>query len=277
MPWLRPLLTSLAVAVLGAAPGAAEPLTGDEIARKIEARPRPARVSRIATLTMIREEGKTRERQLASFWKTQPDARWIAFFTLSPPNLKNESFVSLDYVDWSRDDDQWIYVPERKRAQRVASPQRGDPFLGSDFSLEDMKNEDRVEIGEYTWRALGKGLFEGRELLVLEQTPVTPELARNLGYGRIVSHVDPSNWVRLRMEFYDPEGVRLKSFAMREIQEEDGAWTVKRIEAVDHETGHRSVLAFSDIDTTSPVADEIFTPRTMERERAASLLPRKSD
>jgi len=263
------LLAGLALAS-GSAAVEEEPSAVD-IAKALNERPRPSQASRVAELTLIDAERKPRVRRLLLFWKLQPDSRWLALFALSPPEMKNTAFLAHDHFDTSRQDDQWYYWPERKRAQRIANPNRGESFLGSEFSFEDLKKEDRFEIGEFNWKKLGTEKLDGRNLVKLEQLPVTEELAKQLGYGRIVSWVDTDTLLRRRIEFFDPKGAALKTFEVRDVEQIDGFWTPRRIEATNHQTGHRSLLVFREIDYQSPVSDEIFSVRTLEAERAERL------
>ncbi|MDJ0848253.1 MAG: outer membrane lipoprotein-sorting protein [Myxococcota bacterium] len=267
---MRQLLL-LPLALLLGAPATGAPPDGRELARLINERPRPAQVSRIAVLTLVDGQGKQRVRRLRNFWKLHPDARWLVFFALTPPELKHHAFLAHDPFDATRPDDQWFYRPTRRRAVRIPELSRGEPFLGSEFSFEDMKKEDRVEVDEFTWKTLGARKVEGREIWLLEQVPATPEIARALGYGRIVSQVDPRTFVRRRIEFFDRELAPLKTFEVRDVAQLGGFWMAQRIDAANHKTGHRSVLVFSEIDNESPVSDEIFTVRTLEAERGPHL------
>ena len=108
-------LLLLPLALLLGAPAAAAPPEGREIARRINARPRPQQVSRVAVLTLVDADDQRRERRLRSFWKLQPDARWLAFFALTPPELKHHAFLAHDPFDASRKDDQWFYRPNRRK------------------------------------------------------------------------------------------------------------------------------------------------------------------
>lgn len=277
-PYLLVFASSMLVLLLAAAsrPALASPgelPEGEEVARRINARSRPSQASRLATLEIVDREGRVRERRLRSFWKLEPEARRLLIFALSPPEMKHEAFLAYDYFDSAREDEQWIYKPTRKRAQRIASPRRGDSFLGSDFTLEDLKKEDRVEIGEYTWKTLGEGTLDGQRVLLLEQVPATKRLATELGYGRILNYVDPKLWMRRKIEFFDARLAPLKTFDIGPIEQIDGYWTARSVEAVHHGTGQRSLLRFDQIDYRSPLEDAFFSPRTMEEERSERLAP----
>jgi hypothetical protein len=276
--YLRVFASSLLALLLAGASGRAlagpgELPEGEQVARRINALSRPSQASRIARLELVDREGRVRERRLRSFWKLEPESRRLLIFALSPPEMKHEAFLAYDYFDSARDDEQWIYKPTRKRAQRIASPRRGDSFLGSDFTLEDLKKEDRVEVGEYTWKTLGEGTLDGQRILLVEQVPATQRLVTELGYGRILNYVDSKLWMRRRIEFFDPRLALVKTFDIGEIEQIEGYWTARRIEAIHHGSGQRSVLRFDEIDYRSPLDDTLFSPRTMEEERWERLGP----
>ena len=267
------LLVSSLVAS-GPAEAESDEQAGRKLAMAVNERPRAERATRVAVLTLIDSDEERRQRQLLTFWKLEPGVRRLVIFALSPPEMKHSGFLAIDHFDASRPDDQWYYKPQRKRAQRIPGMSRGESFMGSDFSFEDLKKEDRFQIDEYHWRKLGEEPLAGRTLWTLEQVPITTDLTGELGYGRIVSWVDPEILVRRRVEFFDVEGAPLKTFDLRDIEQVDGIWTARRIEATNHRTGHRSLLVFSKVDYQAPIADEMFTPRTLEAERSDRLGPR---
>lgn len=244
---------------------------GEALAQRINERPRASQARRLMRLVLIDSKTEKRERNILSFWKLEPDARKLVLFALSPPDLKNSAFLAIDWFDSGRADEQWVYRPKRRRAKRIGDPNRSDSFLGSDFTLEDVKKEDRVEIGEFRWKTLTRGTFAGRPVFQLEQVPATPELAKHLGYARLLNTVDAERFLRLKLEFFDEAGKPTKTVELPEVRQIDGFWSAARIEARTHEPPHRSVLLFDEVDYASPVPDEIFTVRTLEREQAESL------
>lgn len=268
---MRSAAWCVAVAMLAASAASADP-SGEDLAQRIVARKRASQASRTVILELVDRDGAVRKRRMRSYWKLDPDAKRLIYAVTSPPDMKNDAFLAIDWLDSSRQDDQWIYEEVKRRAVRIGNPRRGEPFLGSDFSLEDLKKEDRVELGEFTWRNLGREAFEGRRYWLLEQTPASPRLARSLGWARAVSHVDPSRWTRRRIRFYDAKGDLLKTFDVTGLQKIDGFWTATRIEALSVD-GHRSVLQYRDIDYRTELSDETFTVRTLEQGRLGERPP----
>jgi hypothetical protein len=242
--------------------------SGMEVAARIDARPRPDHSARTGRLVLVDSRGRQRERVIRSFRKEKADAHWIALFAIAPPSFRHRAFLAYDYSDADRDDDQWHYLPERKRAQRLAAKRRGDAFLGSGFSFEDMKKEGRIEVEEFDWRTLRADRVGEHEVWVVEQVPATKALAKDLGYTRALTWVDATHWIPRRMEFFTDGERPFKTFEMRAFEEIDGVWMLRRILALDHRTKDRSILVYPEIDIESSLPDEIFRTQTLEAERA---------
>ena len=50
----------------------------------------------------------------------------------TPADVKDTGFLTYDYDDESRDDDQWLYLPALKKTKRIASSDKSGSFMGSD-------------------------------------------------------------------------------------------------------------------------------------------------
>ena len=215
---------------------------------------------------MIGKKGKIRNYELLSYRQFKEDATYLVYYVLKPPRDKYTAFLCYDYFDSSRQDDQWIYTSARKKSSRIPETGRSEDFLGSDFSLEDIKKINRIEIAEYHWKTLSKTTYKGRMVYKVEQTPITKNLAESIGYSRILNYVDAEHGIRLRIEFWDMDANRLKTIETKGIFRQKDMWTAKQITSANHRTGNRSILHIQSIDYKTPVPDGVFTLRYMEKE-----------
>ncbi len=238
---------------------------GIDIAQKINAKHFGKGITQDATLELISKRGKSRHYQLRSFRAFKSDATYLVFFLLAPPDMKDTVFLCHDYFDGKRYDEQWLYKPSRKTTRRIPESNRSDSFLGSEFSVEDIKKVNRVEINEYSWKTLEKKTINGRLCYLVEQIPVTPELAKNIGYSRILNYVDSEYAIRTKIEFWDTDSKHLKTITAREISDRHGTWLPGQVEAVNHKTGCSSILHINKIDYDTPVPEEVFTLRYIEK------------
>jgi hypothetical protein len=261
-------LAALLAAAALAGPAAGEPGArpeGIEVARRINARDEGRQVTRTARWELVDRQGVRRTRETRVFRKTDAAGKRTVLFFLAPQNLRDTAFLTVDFAEPGREDDQWLYLPAARRVRRVSATDRGESFLGSDLSYEDVKLETKVGLEDYRWTTLGEEAVEGRPCLLVEAVPVDEKTARELGYGRVLLRVDPEIWMVRRAEYWDPGGRLLKTAELGDVRLVGGIWTVHRVEVANARTGHRTILGFEDVDYASPVDDDLFTERALVR------------
>ncbi len=243
--------------------------TGLQVAQRINDRDEGLAVSRNLTMEMIDRRGKKRVRETRSFRKYFPresgDEKRTIIFYLTPKNVKDTAFMTYDYPQANIDDDQWLYLPAMRKVRRISASDRGDYFLGTDFTYEDIKNESKVTIEDYSRKTLRKDVIDGHSVFVIESTPVSEEIAKELGYSKVIQWVDANIWIVRKAEFWDVRGKALKTINSTDIRQVQGIWTTHRLQALNHKTKHQTIFVFSDVNYESPVEDALFTKRTLRR------------
>lgn len=239
--------------------------TGDEIAQRINARNEGEAVSRTLTMELMDRTGKKRVLVTRGFRKYYGEEKHTVVFYESPKNVKGTAFLTYDYAEANGDDDQWLYLPALRKVLRISASDRGDYFLGTDFTYDDIKKETKVGIEDYTWKTIGEEKVDGHRTFKVETTPVNQKVAKELGYGRVVRWVDAEIWIVRKSEFWDVRGNPLKTIHTKDIRKVQGIWTAHQFEAENQKTGHKTILTLSDVDYESKVADDIFTERALRR------------
>lgn len=245
--------------------GGGEELTGDQIARRVEQRDDGESVAQTLVMKLIGKDGHERVRETRFFRKDEDGERRTVLFFTGPKSIEDTAFLTYDYPERGRDDDQWLYLPALRKVRRISASDRGHYFLGTDFTYDDIKNTGKVNVHDYEFRRAGEGEVEGHRCIRLEATPVSDEVADELGYGRGVLWVDPDIWMIRKAELWDVAGERLKTISVGDIRRVQGVWTAHRIEAESHQSGHRSVFLFRDVDYRDGVDDGLFTRRALRR------------
>jgi predicted RND superfamily exporter protein len=240
-------------------------LSGDEIVQRINARDDGARMTRRLEMKLIDRRGKERVRETFGFRKYYGDEKRTVLFYESPKNVKGTGFLTFDYPEPDRDDDQWLYLPALRKVRRISASDRGDYFLGTDLTYEDMKKEGKLSQADYSHRKTGVEEVDGHSCYVVEHVPVNEQIAKELGYGRVVTYTDAEIWVTRKSDFWDPKGKHLKTIRVAEIREIDGIWTAHAFEVQNHKTGHRTVFSISEVDYQAPIDDDVFTERSLRR------------
>ena len=239
--------------------------SGDDIALKINARDEGVAVSRELKMKMLDRHGKLRVRNTYAFRKYYGKEKRTAIFYLTPKNIKGTAFLTYDYADKSKDDDQWLYLPAMRKVRRISASDRGDYFLGTDFSYEDIKLETRTSIEDYSRKTVGSEQVDGFHCYLVEEKVINAETAAELGHIRRENCVDDEIWIVRRSKYWDLQNKLLKTIYFKDIYRVQGIWTAHKIEVDNHKTGHRTTFTFSNIDYKKGVNDSVFTQNSLRR------------
>lgn len=265
IPRILALLALLApLAARADDPGDARP-PGRVVAEKLNARDEGESVVRTLTMELVDRRGKQRTRVTRSYRRYYPGEKRTVLFYTSPKNVKDTGFLTYDYDDPDKSDDQWLYLPAMRKVRRISASDRGDYFLGTDLTYEDMKKENKVSLDDYAWTNVGEASVDGHHCWVLEGVPVSDHIAKELGYSKVRIMVDSEIWMPRTAEYWDRQGNALKTTRVTDIREVQGIWTAHRIDVENHKTGHSTVLLFSDVDYRADISDDVFTERSLRR------------
>ncbi len=257
--WIAVGLTTLVSAPVIAA----EPTTGLEVMKRVEARDDGQDLKQKMKQRLIDKRGNVREREMISFSKDYGlDSKSVSYF-LSPANVRDTAMLTWDYADEAKDDDQWLYLPALKKVRRISSSDRGDYFMGTDFTFEDIKQTP--ELPDYNWTLLGSDNIEGFDVWVVQAVPKTKQLIKDLGYSKVVYHVRKDIDMYIKVDFWDKKGRELKHLVSNGIKQIDGIWTATGGVMSNVQTNHKTELVFSDHEYNTGLSDRMFTERMIKR------------
>lgn len=228
--------------------------SAEEILRKVDAAvsgtEAPRDMEAVMTMTITSASGAVKTRRLRVWSQAAAGgaSRRLMKF-LSPPDVRDIGFLSLS------DDQMYLYLPEFRRIRRIASHNKSENFVGSDFSYEDLGASAFSD--SYVPALAGEG--EATWTLVLERKPGSDKL-----YKRIRLVVSKEALLPVRMEIHDNSGALVK------VEEQEngraGAYRVPvLIRMKDAKSGSRTELAMSDIKVDQGLTDEVFTQRNLQR------------
>ena len=245
--------------------GDIDAMNGDAIMQSLNARDDGDHVTRDLRIELVDRRGKIRVQETRGFRRYFGDEKRTVIFYRSPANIRDTAFLTYDYPNAEVDDDQWLYLPALRKVRRISASDRGDYFLGTDFTYEEIKKENKIELTDYALTRVGVETVDGVECVVVEGVPRTSAIAKELGYGKVVWRVDPAIWMSRSSDYWDVNGNHLKTIASPVIEQIDGIWTALEITAVNHKTQHRSLFTFSNVDYGVDVPDKLFEQRSLTR------------
>ena len=118
----------------------AKDLTAREIMQQVYDRDDGNNAITEMEMVLVDKNGNKRVRNVKSFrrdaGKDGEDTQSIMFF-VTPADVKDTGFLTYDYDDDAKDDDQWLYLPALKKTKRIASSDKSSSFMGTDFTYSD--------------------------------------------------------------------------------------------------------------------------------------------
>lgn len=239
--------------------------TTETVITNVNARNDGEWVSRKMTMELTDKRGKTRTRHTQGYRRYYGDEKRSVLFYSAPASVKGTGFLTYDYPDVETDDDQWLYLPALRKIRRISSSDRGDYFLGTDLTYEDIKKEGKLSTQDYTYEITGEAEIDEVPTLVLEGHPKSDDIAKELGYSRVKIHIDPKIWMARKAEMWDVNGNPLKVVNYQDIRKINDIWSTHIIKVENLKTRHKTVFTFDAFDYQAEVKDKMFEQRNLKR------------
>ena len=257
------LIVAASLVVLPGTAWAQETEEGRALGEKIAARPEPENVDQMIKMVLTDRKGREKERTARMLRKIGDDQRRSIIAFSKPASIKNTAFMTHDFNESAKSDNQWLYLPALRRSRRISASDRGDYFLGTDFTYEDIKDSTKFSLADYHFATDGMEEVDGVSRSVLELTPVSNDIAKELGYSKVRVAVDTENFMPVRAEYWDVSGNSLKTILLQDRVVLEGFWAAKTIIATNHKTGHKTEFKISDIDYSTSLSLSAFTERKL--------------
>lgn len=248
------LLMTFLLLLVVFSPGLLAQERGEEILKRVEERtigPKaPADIQAEMIMIIKRASGGEKRRELMVWTKNNPAGDdWRLMKFLAPADIKDLGFLVL------ADDQMYLYMPEFQRVRRIASHNKKESFVGSDFSYDDLGtagfsaffNPRLKEENEKVW------------ILELERKPGVRKQ-----YSKIMLTVDKATELPVRAELYDDSGQLFKV----ETQENSLVgkyWVPTRFVMENIRAGTSTVLELRNVRVDQNLTAEIFTERNLKR------------
>lgn len=239
-------------------------LTGEEIYRRVQ-RNRLAAYVQHARLVSGDRGANDQTMRIRVTWKSYRDdddnpiggtfSKTLIHYD-EPFDVRFTSYLIVDNAD--RVNDQFVYLPSRRRVRRVNL--RGESMLGTDFSFEDVVPR---EAEGATHHRLPDEVHDGIPCFVVEAIP-KPEAGSD--YSRFVLYVEKTHYVPLRTRYWDGAGVEIKELVAEpaSIQQFENAWIPLRMRMRHLVQETWTSLEIEKLEANPSLADSVFELRRLE-------------
>ena len=249
-------ITTITVCLLflsGIAYVGAESLTVDEIMDKMEeTAPDFTTQKTISEMILIDEDGKEEIREMIMFSQKGEDEKTSTLMRfLSPKSVKGVTLLNINDGEKI-----YLYMPAYNKPRRIAGSSKGDEFMGTGLSYEDMSMDYKDNDYEK------KLLEETDSEYIIEVLPTEEDVS----YEKIILHVDKEKFYATKVEFYEADNELTKTLTINKIKVDDnGKVTPMEIEFTDIAENQKTKIVMKETEYDVELSSGFFSIRTLKK------------
>lgn len=241
---------------------AAADAQANEVLKAIHLRDRGRDVVWDVTIDLIDRSGDVRERTSKLFRRTLAGERseQVTVF-LSPANIRHTALFKVESEEGQ--DYMWLYVPALKITKQIPAAERGDKFVGTDFTMEDVNLGFKYQ--DYNGEITERKTEDGHPVAIMRMEPKTPELKRELGFDYAIAKVRTDQATIIDQQFFKG-GRPIRHNEALDIQTIDGILTPMELRATDLVNDHKTVLKVRSAQYNTGIPSSYFGKEALARE-----------
>ena len=163
-----------------------------------------------------------------------------------------------------RSTEMWNWNPSINRLIKLPPSMMSQGWMGSDYTNDDILKESSV-VNDYIHKVEAEETIDGR-LCYRIRMDAKEDAA--VIWGHQVRWIDKNEFLFLRAELYDEDGMLVRTETGSEIKTMDGRLIPTKIELLPaDEPGNRTVLLISEIKFNIPVGESFFSQQNMKNIR----------
>ena len=166
-----------------------------------------------------------------------------------PGDVKGMSVLVLDA------DTTYVYLPQFNKTRRVAAHTSKQSFMGTDFTEQE---NSIIRYDESFDPTLVKK--EGDEFIL----KLTPKKGKEFDFAYIMMWIDQKTALQTKMEYYNAEGVLLKTQTRGGLKVMEGVETQTKVVMTDHIRKHSTEIDILTVKENQGLKDDLFTQRNLE-------------
>ncbi len=167
------------------------------------------------TYKNISKKGRVQERSLEQFI-LQKDASSNTYNFLlkfvSPADISGTSSLTIQHD--GKADDQWLYLPALRKAKRISASKKGDRFMGTEMTYEDLSNYLSEPMEEYNYELVGEENVMQKDCYKIIATPLAGTKTQ---YSKRILWIDQATSLQVQSHFYNKKDKLQKVLTAKDI------------------------------------------------------------
>ena len=228
--------------------------SGAELAIMLDQKLSPKNLKNHLEMTLTNSKGKSRVNRMISKSMDKNNKQMIWF--LYPKDDKGVAFLKIEHN--AKDDEMRMWLPAFKKVRRISAKKRGDSFMGSDLSFEDLSNRD---LSGNNFNRLENQSVGEKECYVLE---TIPNIELKSSYSKHISYIEKNTLNIVKELSFDKRG-ELKKEKYFSYVRLDNYQILKRVFVKDVMMQHTTEILFSKISVDQNIQEDLFHEKNLKR------------
>ena len=228
--------------------------SGAELAIMLDQKPSPKNLKNHLEMILTNSKGKSRVNRMISKSMDKNNKQMIWF--LYPKDDEGVAFLKIEHK--AKDDEMRMWLPAFKKVRRISAKKRGDSFMGSDLSFEDLSNRD---LSGNNFNRLENQSVGEKECYVLE---TIPKIELKSSYSKHISYIEKNTLNIVKELSFDKRG-ELKKEKYFSYVRLDNYQILKRVFVKDIMMQHTTEILFSKISVDQNIQDDLFHEKNLKR------------
>jgi outer membrane lipoprotein-sorting protein len=161
----------------------------------------------------------------------------------------------------------WIYLPKANRTVEMPASMMATPWMGSDFTLNDLVNQSRLS-DDYVIATSFEGQRDG---IAVSEYTLTPKPAAVVVWGKIALEIRAADLMPLWQRYYDEDGKPVRELSFSDYKTVATSSRFGRLiptrlvmRPLD-QPGQQTTITYEDIVFDQPISEEIFSLRNLKQ------------
>mgnify|MGYP003739465489 FL=1 len=174
---------------------------------------------------------------------------------LEPAKEKGQSFLKVK-------NEMWNWNPTISRMIKLPPSMLSQGWMGSDYTNDDLLRESSL-VNDYTHKIIGSETIGGTDCWKIE---LLPKENAAVVWGKIIKWISRDDFDQLRTEYYDEDGVLMRTEIASDIKSMDNRLIPTRFEIIPADKpDNRTIVILNEIRFNVPIQESFFTQQNMKQ------------
>lgn len=202
-------------------------------------------------MVIYNSSGNTRNRSISSFSYNKDDQEKSLLVFEEPANVRGTGFLTLSD---GNNEVQKLYLPALGRIQTITASQKADRFMGSDFTYEDLGDQNP---DDYDFELIS----EKGSLAILKAVK-----KENSQYTYIRFYINTDRYSLEKAEYFDEDNEMIKRLEAEDFTNVDeNIWRANKMTMYDLKAERKTELIWSNRVINESIPEWRFTERGLKR------------